>query len=63
MSVVLEVDHVTRYRYAKPVAFGEHRLMFRPRAGHDVHVIDANVKVNVDARIDWLLDTQSNSGR
>ena len=27
--------HLTRYRYAKPVAFGEHRMMFRPREGYD----------------------------
>jgi transglutaminase-like putative cysteine protease len=61
MSTVLEVEHVTHYRYAKPVRFGEHRLMFRPRAGHDIQVLDADVAVNVPARIDWMLDTQSNS--
>jgi transglutaminase-like putative cysteine protease len=27
----LTIRHVTTYRYRKPVAFGEHRLMFRPR--------------------------------
>jgi transglutaminase-like putative cysteine protease len=61
MSTVLEVEHTTHYRYAKPVRFGEHRLMFRPRAGHDIQVLDADVAVNVPARIDWMLDTQSNS--
>lgn len=61
MSTVLEVEHVTHYRYAKPVRFGEHRLMFRPRAGHDIQVLDASVAVNVPARIEWMHDTQSNS--
>lgn len=61
MAAVIEVEHVTHYRYAKPVRFGEHRLMFRPRAAHDVHVLEADVEVNVPARIDWVLDTQSNS--
>ena len=32
MSVILEVEHVTTYRYAKPVTFGLHRVAFHPRA-------------------------------
>jgi transglutaminase-like putative cysteine protease len=35
--------------------------MFRPREGHDVQVLEAGVNVNVPSRIDWMLDTQSNS--
>lgn len=27
----LTIRHVTTYRYRKPVAFGEHRMMLRPR--------------------------------
>lgn len=61
MSAILEVEHVTHYRYAKAVRFGEHRLMFRPRAGHDIQVLDTEVAVNVPCRIDWMQDTQSNS--
>ncbi|MGH6612185.1 MAG: transglutaminase family protein [Burkholderiaceae bacterium] len=59
--MALAVEHVTTYRYHKPVRFGQHRLMFRPREGHDVQVIEANVDVNLPARVDWVLDTQSNS--
>ncbi len=29
------IRHVTTYRYAAPVTFGEHRLMLRPRESHD----------------------------
>jgi hypothetical protein len=57
---VLEVQHTTIYRYAQPVRFGEHRVMFRPRSGHDIRVIDASVDVNIAAGIDWIQDTQSN---
>ena len=32
---MLRVSHVTRYRYARPVRFGEHRMMLRPRADPD----------------------------
>ena len=32
----LTIHHKTEYRYAYPVAFGEHRVMLRPRDGHDL---------------------------
>jgi transglutaminase-like putative cysteine protease len=36
---ILTVRHFTRYRYVRPVAFGEHRMMFRPRESFDQHVL------------------------
>jgi transglutaminase-like putative cysteine protease len=35
---LLTIHHKTEYRYAHPVAFGEHRIMLRPRDGHDLRV-------------------------
>ena len=35
---LLTIHHKTEYRYAHPVAFGEHRVMLRPRDGHDLRV-------------------------
>ena len=61
MSWVLEVQHTTIYRYANPVEFGEHRLMFRPRAGHDNRVLDASVTVWPESDIRWFFDVFSNS--
>jgi transglutaminase-like putative cysteine protease len=62
MSAVrcLEVLHTTSYRYRAPVRFGEHRVMFRPRSGHDLQVLHADVQVGVPAQVDWIQDTQSN---
>jgi transglutaminase-like putative cysteine protease len=37
---ILTVRHLTRYRYSRPVGFGEHRMMFRPRESFDQHVLD-----------------------
>lgn len=34
----LTIRHVTTYRYRQPVAFGEHRMMLRPRESHDQSV-------------------------
>ena len=33
---LLTIHHKTEYRYTHPVAFGEHRIMLRPRDGHDL---------------------------
>ena len=34
-KTTLSVRHLTTYRYARPVELGEHRMMLRPRDGHD----------------------------
>jgi transglutaminase-like putative cysteine protease len=41
----LIVRHLTRYRYASPVAFGEHRMMFRPCESYDQRIIDHRLKI------------------
>ncbi|SDR61686.1 Transglutaminase-like enzyme, putative cysteine protease [Rhizobiales bacterium GAS113] len=42
----LTIRHVTTYRYRKPVAFGEHRMMLRPRDSHDQRVIEARIEIS-----------------
>ncbi len=42
----LTIRHVTTYRYRQPVAFGEHRLMLRPRDSHDQKVIEASLDIS-----------------
>jgi transglutaminase-like putative cysteine protease len=37
---ILTVRHVTTYHYKQPVAFGEHRMMLRPRDDDDQKVLD-----------------------
>ena len=36
----LLVRHLTRYRYRRPVSFGEHRMMFRPRESYDQRLLE-----------------------
>jgi transglutaminase-like putative cysteine protease len=45
---ILTVRHLTRYRYARPVAFGEHRMMFRPRESFDQHVLESSLTITPD---------------
>jgi len=57
----LTVRHVTVYRYRKPVGFGEHRLMFRPRDSHDLRLIRTALTIQPAAEVRWLHDVFSNS--
>jgi transglutaminase-like putative cysteine protease len=41
----LTIKHITTYRYRQPVAFGEHRMMLRPRDSHDQSLIDARLLI------------------
>ena len=42
---LLTIHHKTEYRYAYPVAFGEHRIMLRPRDGHDLRVLAGQLEI------------------
>jgi len=45
---VLSIRHLTRYRYRNPVAFGEHRMMFRPLESYDQRVISSSLTISPD---------------
>src|SRR5580698_2999125 len=47
---ILSVRHLTRYRYARPVQFGEHRMMFRPRESFDQHVLESHLRITPEPR-------------
>jgi transglutaminase-like putative cysteine protease len=57
----LKVVHRTVYRYARPVEFGEHRLMFRPRDSHDLRLLDTRLTLRPTASVRWLHDVFGNS--
>ena len=59
---VLTIDHVTTYRYRQPVAFGEHRIMTRPRESFDQHVIETSLEVTpTPADLRWVQDVFGNA--
>ena len=43
---IYSVHHVTTYRYSRPVAFGDHRMMFLPREGHDQHLVSSALRIS-----------------
>ncbi|MEA2830005.1 MAG: hypothetical protein QOF22_753 [Bradyrhizobium sp.] len=59
---LLTIHHKTEYRYAHPVAFGEHRIMLRPRDGHDLRVLSGElVIVPKPMSLRWIHDVFGNS--
>ncbi|WP_133030754.1 transglutaminase family protein [Sphingomonas sp. PP-CE-1G-424] len=58
----LTLSHVTKYSYRQPVAFGEHRIMVRPRESYDQHLIDATLTIIPEpSDVRWLHDVFGNS--
>jgi transglutaminase-like putative cysteine protease len=59
---LLTVRHVTTYSYSEPVRFGEHRMMFRPRASHDLRLMQMQLDIRpVPLELRWLHDVFDNS--
>ncbi len=57
----LTVRHATTYAYARPVEFGEHRLMLRPRDSHDLRLVKATLTLSPPAEVRWVHDVFGNS--
>ena len=55
------IEHATIYSYRRPVAFGRHRLVLRPREGHDLRVVDMSLEIFPAHRFAWARDVYSNS--
>jgi transglutaminase-like putative cysteine protease len=59
---LLTIHHKTEYRYAHPVAFGEHRIMLRPRDGHDLRVVANALDISPEPMsLRWIHDVFGNS--
>ena len=43
---IFSITHLTDYRYQKKVAFGEHRMMLRPRDDENQRVIQAVLTIS-----------------
>ncbi|MGB1109200.1 MAG: transglutaminase family protein [Gammaproteobacteria bacterium] len=57
----IEIQHLTRYRYAQPVRFMPHRLHLRPREGHDIRIESSALRISPDYSIRWQRDLYGNS--
>ncbi len=41
----INIRHLTRYRYRRPVTFGEHRVMFRPLESYDQRILESRLVI------------------
>ena len=60
-SHLLRIIHRTHYQYATPVSFEAHRLVIRPREGHDLRVEQLNLSISPSADVTWARDIFGNS--
>jgi len=59
--MILAIRHVTTYHYKAPVAFGEHRMMLRPREERDQKVLDAEFAITPEpSQLVWTQDMFGN---
>jgi transglutaminase-like putative cysteine protease len=58
---ILTVRHVTTYKYRRPVSFGEHQMMFRPRDSYDQRLIESGLIITpAPVSITWMHDVFGN---
>ena len=58
---ILTIKHVTTYTYKQPVAFGEHRMMLRPRDDNDQKVLESELEITPKpSHLAWTQDIFGN---
>lgn len=58
---ILTVRHITTYTYKQPVAFGEHRMMLRPRDDIDQKVLESELEITPEpSHLLWTQDIFGN---
>ena len=58
----VSINHVTRYRYRRDVAFGEHRILVRPRESYDQRVVSASLDIDPEpSSLRWIQDVFGNA--
>ncbi len=57
----LHIVHTTTYRYRRAVHFGPHRLVLRPREGHDLRVERMHLELSPAHHLQWTSDIFGNS--
>ncbi|MBC6439718.1 MAG: transglutaminase family protein [Rhodospirillales bacterium] len=57
----LQIHHRTVYSYRRPVTFGPHHWLFRPRDSHNLRIINVALDVSPFATLRWYHDVFGNS--
>jgi transglutaminase-like putative cysteine protease len=58
---ILKVRHITSYAYKRPVGFGEHRILFRPRDSYDQRLLESELSISPEpSDLHWIHDAFGN---
>lgn len=57
----IKIVHRTYYNFADAVQLGPHRLLLRPREGHQLHIESSTLQTTPPATLHWLRDAYDNS--
>lgn len=57
----LRIHHITEYHFPAPVTLNQHRLLLRPREGHDVRIESSRLEISPAFSIQWYRDVFDNS--
>lgn len=57
----IRIHHITEYTFSMPVKLTEHRLLLRPREGHDIRIHSSRLDVSPAYQTKWYRDIYGNS--
>jgi transglutaminase-like putative cysteine protease len=57
----LKIKHVTTYQYAGTVTLLPHKLLLRPREGHDIRIESAELIISPAHQLQWQRDLYDNA--
>ncbi|MFP4069403.1 MAG: transglutaminase domain-containing protein [Opitutales bacterium] len=57
----IRIHHLTEYVFSEAVEFSEHRLLLRPREGHDIRIESSRLQVAPAHSVKWYRDIYGNS--
>ncbi|WP_411728048.1 transglutaminase family protein [Methyloglobulus sp.] len=57
----LQIKHLTTYQYADSVTLLPHKLLLRPREGHDIRIESAELIISPPYQLQWQRDVYDNA--
>ena len=57
----LKIKHLTTYEYSNAVEFLPHKLLLRPREGHDIRIESSRLEITPAHKVKWHRDVNDNS--
>jgi transglutaminase-like putative cysteine protease len=57
----LQIRHVTTYQYVSAVTLLPHKLLLRPREGHDIRIESAELTISPSHQLQWQRDAYDNA--